>query len=175
MLVMSNAIRAQPEQPTSPYLGEFQSWFSVLNAESPRGAVLTAASILDSLLEGLLREYLAPNPGSKKLLDGFNAPFGTFSSKIAAAHALGLITSVEFHDLERIRKIRNEFAHEIHVSFESPSVLGLCVKLESSPEWDGNPPKELMSGHMLFISAAAVLILTARIRRDSVVQLVTRP
>ncbi|MBH1672538.1 hypothetical protein I5U90_05720 [Stenotrophomonas maltophilia] len=172
---MSNTAGAQTEQPTSPYLGEFQSWFSVLNAESPRGAVLTAASILDSLLEGLLRAFLAPNPGSKKLLEGFNAPFGTFSSKIAAAHALGLITSVEFHDLELIRKIRNEFAHEIHVSFESSSVLGLCAKLQSAPEWDSSPPKELMSGQMLFISAAAVLILTTRVRRDSVVQLVTHP
>lgn len=172
---MSHAAGAEPEESTSPYLSEFQGWFSVLNAESPRGAVLTAASILDALLEGLLRAFLAPNPGSKKLLDGFNAPFGTFSSKIAAAHALGLIPSSDFQDLELIRKIRNEFAHEIHVSFDSPSVMGLCVKLQTMPKWDGDPPRELMSGHALFISAAAVLILTNRVRRDSVVQLATLP
>lgn len=172
---MSNAEGTPPQQLTSPFLDEFQNWFSVLNAESPRGAVLTAAAILDSLLEELLRAFLAPGTGGKKLLDGFNAPFGTFSSKIAAAHALGLINTVEFQDLELIRKIRNEFAHEIHVSFKSTSVLDLCEKLRSSPEWDGNPPRESMSGHMLFISAAVVLILTARVRRDTVVQLVTRP
>lgn len=172
---MSQAAGTQPIGETPPYHREFQSWFSVLNAESPRGAVLTAAAILDSLLEGLLRAYLAPNPGSKKLLDGFNAPFGTFSSKIAAAHALGLIPSTDFHDLELIRKIRNEFAHEIHVSFESPSVMGLCVKLQTTPKLDSAAQEELMSAHARFITAAAILILTSRVRQDRVVQLTTMP
>lgn len=45
------------------------------------------------------------------LVEGFNAPLGTFSSRIKAAYALGLLTKDQFLDLERLRKIRNEFAH----------------------------------------------------------------
>ncbi|OOG87040.1 hypothetical protein B0E41_04845 [Hydrogenophaga sp. A37] len=54
---------------------------------------------------------MMPVEATTQLIDGFNAPLGTFSSRIKAAYAMGLITKDQFIDLERLRKIRNEFAH----------------------------------------------------------------
>lgn len=45
------------------------------------------------------------------LLEGFNAPLGTFAARIKLCYALGLLTDAQFKDLELVRKIRNEFAH----------------------------------------------------------------
>ncbi|MBC8040763.1 MAG: transcriptional regulator [Opitutaceae bacterium] len=54
---------------------------------------------------------MTPSEATTQLIEGFNAPLGTFSSRIKAAYAIGLITKDQFLDLERLRKIRNEFAH----------------------------------------------------------------
>ncbi|MCC7596730.1 transcriptional regulator [Janthinobacterium sp. FW305-129] len=52
-----------------------------------------------------------PSDATTQLVEGFNAPLGTFSSRIKAAYSIGLITKEQFQDLEILRKIRNEFAH----------------------------------------------------------------
>jgi DNA-binding MltR family transcriptional regulator len=54
---------------------------------------------------------MIPSEAAKQLLEGFNAPLGTFSARIKASLALGLITKEQYADLEHLRKIRNEFAH----------------------------------------------------------------
>jgi hypothetical protein len=41
----------------------------------------------------------------------------------------GLISESEHSDLHHIRRIRNDFAHDIHTSFQSPSVADRCRKL----------------------------------------------
>jgi DNA-binding MltR family transcriptional regulator len=43
---------------------------------------------------------------------------GTFAARIAAAYSMGLISDLEYKDCELIRKIRNEFAHKVHMSFK---------------------------------------------------------
>ncbi|MDR7335130.1 hypothetical protein [Roseateles asaccharophilus] len=92
--------------------------------ESDRAAVIVAASIFDSSLDSLLRQYLVPCSSSNDdLFDGTNAPLSTFSAKIAMAHRLGLITTKFCRNLHLIRRIRNEFAHNIHGgSFEDTAV-----------------------------------------------------
>ena len=42
---------------------------------------------------------------------GSFAPLGTFSTKISIAFFIGLIPEDIYNDLNIIRKIRNEFAH----------------------------------------------------------------
>jgi len=116
-------------------LAEFLSEF---NQESDRGAVLNAAAILDEWLEKILKEFFADNKTSENLIKGFNAPLGTFSSKVAAAHALGLIQDNEVEEITIIRKIRNEFGHNWKgISFESQKIKDLANNLP----WLG--PKEL--------------------------------
>jgi DNA-binding MltR family transcriptional regulator len=95
---------------THPHLSEFLAFLKELNKETERGAALAAAAMIDDLLGRALQAFLIENKGAQALLSGFNAPLGTFSSKIAAAYALGVISEREYRECELIRKIRNEFA-----------------------------------------------------------------
>jgi hypothetical protein len=76
-----------------------------------RGLVLSLSAFAEDALGSLLKAYLIPSEASTQLLEGFNAPLGTLSARIKAAYAMGLITKNQFSDLERLRKIRNDFAH----------------------------------------------------------------
>lgn len=76
-----------------------------------RGLVLSLAAFAEEALGELLKAFLISSDATLQLIEGFNAPLGTFSSRIKAAYATGLITKEQFLDLERLRKIRNEFAH----------------------------------------------------------------
>ncbi len=105
-----------------PELRVEYSILSQISTESPRGMVLVAAAELDRLLLDLMKSFLRPGAGQNALLSDKNAPLATFSGKIAAAHALNLISDQEFKELNIIRRIRNDFAHEANVSFESQSV-----------------------------------------------------
>lgn len=50
--------------------------------------------------------------------------------RIEACYALGLISDREHHDLDLLRKIRNDFAHDIHTSFDSQPVIDRCAQLK---------------------------------------------
>lgn len=76
-----------------------------------RALVLSLAAFAEESLGELLKTFLLQGESAWKLLNGFNAPLGTFSARTKMAHALGLITQHQFEDLERLRKVRNEFAH----------------------------------------------------------------
>ena len=76
-----------------------------------RGLVLSLAAFAEEALGELLKAFMTPSEATTQLIEGFNAPLGTFSSRIKAAYAIGLITKEQSLDLERLRKIRNEFAH----------------------------------------------------------------
>ena len=127
-------------EPEVKELGEFLFEF---NKESDRGAALNAAAVLDDWLGNILREFLASNKSSEALLNGFNAPLGSFSAKAAAAHALSLIQDNEFEEITIIRKIRNEFGHKWRgVSFESQKIADLTNNLP----WVGPEELEEKSG-----------------------------
>jgi mannitol operon repressor len=85
------------------------AFLPVLNKESERGAVLTACSFIDELLRRTLLAYLIEGKVSKTLIDGFNAPLGTFAAGTAAALVLGLISEQEFEECNTLRKIRLQF------------------------------------------------------------------
>jgi mannitol operon repressor len=108
--------------------GEYAILCQIAN-ESPRGMVLVAAAELDRLLLDLMKSFLRPGAGQNALLTEGNAPLATFSGKIAAAHALNLISDQEFRELNIIRRVRNEFAHEINVSFERQTVKSRVQEL----------------------------------------------
>lgn len=108
-----------PEGDTFPWPDDFIQGFAwadamkALNAESIRGRVLLAAHFMDNLLLLALKGFLLEGEAAEKLLTGFNAPLGTFSAKITACSALGLITSDEHRAIDAFRDVRNEFAHSI--------------------------------------------------------------
>lgn len=88
-----------------------------LLVESDRGLALICAEHLSSELEVLLRAKLAIKRTAdlKKIVDPmFRSGTGamhSFSARIKFAYVFGWIPSDVFGDLERIRSIRNDFAH----------------------------------------------------------------
>jgi DNA-binding MltR family transcriptional regulator len=115
---------------TEPEIKELSEFLQEFNGESDRGAVLTAGAYLDERLSEMLKGFLAEVKETDDLLFGFNAPIGTFSSRIKAAYSLGLIQENEFKELNTIRKIRNEFGHSWKkVSFETQQIKDLCSNL----------------------------------------------
>jgi mannitol operon repressor len=96
---------------------------------------LVTSSFLDKLMGDAIAAFLIDNSSAEKLLAGLNAPLGSFGTRIAACHALGLITDEEAKQSDILRKVRNEFAHKIEVTFENGAVKDLCNNL-SVPEKD---------------------------------------
>lgn len=113
-----------------PHLKEFFPYLDLLHSESPRGQVLVSTSYLEEQLRRILLAFMRENRSAVELLDGANAPLGTFSARISACSALGLISDVEAHDLTLIRRIRNEFAHDIHTTFKTLSIVERCKLLK---------------------------------------------
>ena len=140
----------------NPHLAEFLHFLDTHNAESPRGAVLVACSFLDEQLRAIIDAFLVADSDKALLLSGFNAPLGTFSARIKAAHCLGLITDAERDDLETLRKIRNEFAHSHRVDFETRKVVDLCRNLHHSAKPYGDVT---VTAYGQFSSGAVGLVL----------------
>jgi hypothetical protein len=118
-----------------PHYRAFYATLLQLGSETDRGVALVVTSFIDKLLGDALAAFLIENRSAKSLLTGFNAPLGTLSTKIAAAHAFGLIADDEMRECHILRRVRNEFAHEIEVTFAKGSVRDLCDNL-ALPEAD---------------------------------------
>ena len=113
-----------------PNLEKFWPYLDLLNKESDRGKVLISTGFLEEHLKEILLAFMLDVPQAEELLDGGNAPLATFSSRITACYALGLISKEEHDDLHLLRRIRNDFAHDIHTSFETQSVINRCRELK---------------------------------------------
>jgi DNA-binding MltR family transcriptional regulator len=130
---MSEEKDSRPMRPplavTHPHLAEFSAFLPELNKETDRGMVLIATSFIDELMRRTLLAFLVESETSSALVEGFSAPLGGFATRSAAAFALGLISERELKEADTLRKIRNQFAHHVHVSFENQSVVDLCKNL----------------------------------------------
>jgi mannitol operon repressor len=149
--VVSAIGHTRPLDETHPHLREFTEFLAEFNRETERGAAL-AAAFLDDLLSGVFLAFLIPNDSGHALLDGFNAPLGTLSARIAACHAMGLISEDEFRESEIVRKARNEFAHKVKMSFLNDRVRSLCAAMKYSVSGE-------KSARHQFTSAAVVLVM----------------
>jgi mannitol operon repressor len=112
-----------------PHLATFWPYLELLQKESDRGKVLISTGFMEEQLKDVLLAFMLRGKASNDLLTSANAPLGTFSSRIAACYALGLVSENEHHDLTLVRRIRNDFAHDIHTTFDTPSVVDRCKLL----------------------------------------------
>jgi mannitol operon repressor len=142
-------VRPEEVKGFSEFLQEFQK-------ETDRGAALVGAALLDSRLRWLLVQHFIESGVTEELLDGGNAPLGAFRSKIKLTHALGLITGLEFQEAQLIRKVRNEFAHQLHgLSFDSAYIASLCSNLKANtPGGDGGSPRWLFINSVIHLTLA---------------------
>lgn len=99
--------------------------------ETDRACVILSAAMLEQALEANIKARLvATGSPEDNLFDVAYAPISTFSAKIDLAYRLGLISTKFCRDLHTIRKIRNDFAHNITgCTFGNASVHSRVVEL----------------------------------------------
>ncbi|WON75931.1 MltR family transcriptional regulator [Serratia sp. UGAL515B_01] len=113
--------------------GSLNRLTSYLDSLDERGLILSLSAFSEDSLRIILSNFMLDNKASKQLLEGFNSPLGTFSSRIKACYSLGLITEKQYSDLEILRKIRNKFSHTWEkVSFSDKDISQQISKLNYS-------------------------------------------
>jgi hypothetical protein len=90
---------------------KLRSFFEVFQQESDRACGVLSAALLDTHLSTLLRLALRSET-PEEWFEGREV-LGSFSAKIDMAYYMALISDEDYRDLHLIRKIRNEFAHEL--------------------------------------------------------------
>ena len=125
-------------------------------AESDRGVVLVCATYLEDLLGRLLvaffkleRMFLegqdvheSRTRAVKSLLKG---NLSNFAPRIELAFALGLIEKWQRDDLDKIRDIRNTFAHKLEViDFSDEEVRKLILSLRTASRSEEKPEREML-------------------------------
>ena len=114
----------------------YQDFCDSHESESDRGYVLVACVILDSALEYCLRKSMRRTPSIvKRCIDplfGHNGPLNSTWSKLQAAYATRTIPEWVYNDLEAVRSLRNDLAHNIQsFSFTDPAIEERLRKLRS--------------------------------------------
>lgn len=145
-----------------------------LKRETDRGLPLVGAALIDEKLLETLQAFFIDGSSSKKLLTEGNAPLGTFSSRIEACFALGLIDEFEYQEISLIRKVRNEFAHAKHgTTFQTEKIRGFCSGLKSDIPDDPDYP--IKDPRFIFTNAIVCVVLRLYYRPDWVVQEMREP
>jgi mannitol operon repressor len=112
-----------------PYYDRLHTFLDATSAETDRGRALIVASLIEEMLEEVLKAYLMASPQTKKLFEGPNATISSLHSKALLCRSLSLITKQEYADIDLVRKIRNQFAHNVLCSFEDQKVKDWAAKL----------------------------------------------
>jgi len=113
-----------------------------LHTRQDREAAIVGASLVESALqERLLRSFDSAAEGLEQSLFENGGALSDFNSKILVAQAFAVIPNRLAEDMQRIRKIRNCFAHaRIDVVFDDPLIarevydLAAVIAVQSSIE-----------------------------------------
>ena len=146
-------------------LTDFSAFLKEFQTETDRGAALVGAALIDQKLSDTLRAFIVKSKVAKELLDGGTAPLGTFSARIKAVFAMGLIDDHEFAECNLIRKVRNEFAHRAHgTTFADAKISALCDRLQS----DLPGGREAFAGNPrgMFINAVVLTVTRLTYRSE---------
>ncbi|MED0939592.1 MltR family transcriptional regulator [Bacillus mobilis] len=105
----------------------FKEFEKELENSSDRGIALICGSIIDQLLNELLKSFLIKSDTVEKDLFKGNGVLATFDSKIKMSYYLGLISKKEKTNITYLQRIRNKFAHQfVGVSFENNDIINIC-------------------------------------------------
>jgi hypothetical protein len=81
-----------------------------------------------------------------------------FSARIDAAHAFGLVGDDDAADMHVVRRIRNEFAHQLHgLTFSAQRIADLTKNIRCVSAYERANPAEVMSPRGRFIAGVAFL------------------
>jgi hypothetical protein len=123
---------------------------AIQSDDSPRGAAIVAAALVEDFLGGALRsKMIKMGPSDERDLFGSSGVLGSFSNKIKLASALGIIRGRTVHDLNVLREIRNAFAHTLlDLNFETPELVTMCKSFHCSidlPDVNNLTPREIFA------------------------------
>jgi DNA-binding MltR family transcriptional regulator len=138
---------------------DWQGLAEELQAGTDRAAAILGGVFLDEHLRRLISNFVVDE---KEILDGLfevEQPIATFSSRIKMSYTLGLINKQVYGDLNKIRNIRNVFAHALHgVSFDHDNIREWCKDLEMPKQlipaqYELYPPRMLYISGVLFVAS----------------------
>jgi len=105
--------------------------WKLLNKEDPLPAVLVGAAFVEKALVTLLSRFLITGSDTAKNILSEKGILGEFFRCSQMAYCLGLISDLVLHNVERIAKIRNLFAHShTQLGFDDKDVSALCSQLK---------------------------------------------
>jgi hypothetical protein len=127
-------------------LNDFRAIHNEIIAERhDRGAALVAATLVENMLRRVIRSQLVPLTETEDdSLFGRDAPLSTFSDMIRVGHAFGIFNKEIKQDLDRLREIRNAFAHSpLSVTFGTKEIASACMLFQY------DDPKVYQYQHMI--------------------------
>jgi DNA-binding MltR family transcriptional regulator len=140
---------------------EVDGIFFKMLEEPSRGSAIVAAALVDHALQVAIRHRMVPLTDSEtRALFGPDRPLGSFSARTKLAYALGMFGKKTRHDLERLRRIRNAFAHARRdINFYTPEVIDLCKTFNclSEDQREGLNAREQLAaaGRLLLLHIAS--------------------
>lgn len=117
-----NSVRKNRD-PAPELIQAFDEFIDQFKSESDRAAIILATAKIDYSLFQLISCYLIPSTTKKdELLDpDENGPLSSLSARIGLSYRLGILDAEFARALNLVRKIRNEFAHEVsNARLDSP-------------------------------------------------------
>jgi DNA-binding MltR family transcriptional regulator len=114
-------------------VGGFQRDAAILEEvgrQEDRGAAIIAGAFLEDFLFEAISSWLVDDKKALKGIFEGTGPLATFSAKIEMAYLMGLMSKRSHSSAAAVRKIRNEFAHNMGpLRFETPLIKGKCQSL----------------------------------------------
>ena len=123
----------------------FSSFLSEFQEETDRVAALVGAALIDDRMERLLKSHLLECKQSKEILNGGSSPLGSFSARTNMAYCLGLITELEYKEIETQLKARilekfdpDAIDEAVTISVKRRWLLKRAMKVTNT-RWDIEP------------------------------------
>lgn len=155
--------QAEMDPQTAEIIESSNKFFKEIGEESDRGVALISAAMLDQHLGQMIKNnFIREGKVIDQLMEGGFAPLNTFSARIKLCYALGLITEHEYQQIEKIRKIRNKFGHELYgLSFENEPIRSICQSLKVRKMFTDHPRDQ-------FCAASTDLMMAFQIRTPAI-------
>jgi hypothetical protein len=112
-----------------------------IRQENDRAVAIVGASLVEHFLERAIEGILSPIRSTKdrERLFSLHGVASSFEAKTLLAFGLRLVGPKTRRDLDMIRKIRNEFAHDMNpIRFDQPKVGQWIAALHARTEMGGS-------------------------------------
>jgi DNA-binding MltR family transcriptional regulator len=98
-----------------------------LRSVSDRAAATVGAVLVEQRLEEAIRIRFQRDTKIEEELFRSSGPMGSFSAKIRLAFLMNMLSREAYKDLDNLKTIRNRFAHDLAITFETPSIKDRCA------------------------------------------------